>query len=308
VDTNGLVQYYQNLLINQYNPLPKASATIGATVTPMILPTTTTNDIVFNIAPDAGTFVISWNGTNTPPINWNDSATTIQGYIQGISGLGSATVSGSIASRLLTVTFTGVQPPAATLVLVSNSLTLSLAPITVTIAETDVTMPVVVQDAFNVTAPEAVGVQLDVIGKYVGVSRTGAGFTAPITLDDANFATLIQMGIIENNAGSSMGDIVGLLWQFFPNEILVFDGLNMTMDYIIAFTIGPQELVQLFVTEKLLPRPMAVRLRLVIYVPTFTLFGFRTYGAPGFNVFPFNDYTNYHTDWPWLSYADAFVV
>lgn len=309
MNTYDIVQYYKDLLILQYNGKDKAAATIGASVTPFIMPQTTTETIVFSATPASGTFVLSYDGNSTAPINWNDSTAAVQTALQALPGLSTVTVGGSIAAGLLLVTFTGVVPPAQLLVLISSTLEdVSSDPISIMITETDVTMPVAVQDAFNVTAPAAVGVQQDVIGKYVGVSRSGEGFTGPIVLGDADFAKLIQMGIIQNSSGSSLYEIVKLLQQFFPGEILVFDSQLMTMDYIIAYSVGPQELIQLFITEGLLPRPMAVRIRLVLYVPFFDLFGFRTYGAPGFHVFPFNTYATYHTDWPWLSYANAFLV
>lgn len=154
----------------------------------------------------------------------------------------------------------------------------------------------------------AQGVQLDVIGKYAGVSRTGNGFSSVITLDDAEFLTLIQMAIARNTAGSSLADIVGLLFQNFGNDILVTDHLGMRMSFLISSALGSQDLVQLFITEGLLPVPMAVAYS-VIYVPTIVnLFGFRTYEAPAVNVSPFNDYASYQTDWPWLDYADAVIV
>ena len=69
------------------------------------------------------------------------------------------------------------------------------------------------------------------IGKYVGVSRNSYDFSGPIVLDDADFLTVIKMGIIVNNAGSSLADIQNLLAVYFPGTLLVFDYQNMQMDY-----------------------------------------------------------------------------
>jgi Protein of unknown function (DUF2612) len=169
-------------------------------------------------------------------------------------------------------------------------------------------LPTQVQNAFNLTgSTPAQGVQLDVLGKYAGVSRNGYGFNGTaITLSDADFVTLIQMAIIRNSAGSSLSTIQALLAQFFPCEVLVFDYQNMQMSYLISSSIGSQNLVQLFITEGLLPKPMAVSLGLPIYAPVITMFfGFRTYSLVAFNSEPFNTYSSYQTNWPWLSYANA---
>lgn len=168
-------------------------------------------------------------------------------------------------------------------------------------------MPAAVMNAFNLLGGSpAVGVQLDVLGKYAGVTRSGVGFTGPITLSDADFLSLIQLAVLTNSAGSSLSTIQALLAQFFPNEILVFDYQNMQMSYLISSTIGSQDLVQLVVSEGLLPKPMGVSLASVIYAPVIdAFFGFRTYALPAHNVSPFNDYASYQMDWPWLSYGDA---
>lgn len=50
----------------------------------------------------SGAFVLNYNGNTSSSINWNDSISTIQTKLQSITGLTSATVSGSIASQTLT--------------------------------------------------------------------------------------------------------------------------------------------------------------------------------------------------------------
>lgn len=174
-------------------------------------------------------------------------------------------------------------------------------------------LPTQVLNAFDLntlnSGAPAVGDQLDILGKYAGVSRTGNGFLGPITLDDADFLSLITIAIIQNSAGSSLKDIQGLIALFFPAQMLVFDYKDMTMSYLISTSVGSFDLVQIFVNEGLLPKPMGVRLRITIYIPNITnAFGFRTYLLPGFNVSPFNSYASYQTNWPWISYANAVVV
>lgn len=187
--TGELVEYYSNLLISQYNLKPKAVATVQVSVTPIIMPGTSVETIAFAPVPTGGSFELAYDGgTNFVTINWNDSASTIQAKLRGLApagltggnpdtvfsdilnggspgttsfadlidggtafgwNLSQIVVTGSIASGLLTVTFVGVQPPAAMLVVLSNSLTPS--PIQITITETDLTMPLAVLNGFSLS-------------------------------------------------------------------------------------------------------------------------------------------------------------
>lgn len=306
MSTLDLVQYYPNLLILQYVGKPRAYATVQTQVTPVIMPQTSTQEIAFAVAPTSGAFTLTYDGNATASINWNDSASTIQTKLQSVSGLSSVTVSGSISGLSLIVTFTGVTPPALLLALGANTLMASGNVVVPDIEETDESLPLAVQNGFNLIGDSpSVGVQLDVLGKYAGVSRSSNGFTAQITLDDADFLSLVRMAIIKNSAGSSLATIQDFIHQFFDGEMLVFDSKDMRMTYLISTSVGSQDLIQVFITEKILPVPMAVAVA-VIYAPVITkFFSFRTYAAPTYNGEPFNNYSDYRTDWPWLSYADA---
>lgn len=166
-------------------------------------------------------------------------------------------------------------------------------------------LPLDVQDAFDLET--AVGVQLDTIAKYVGVTRSGNGFSGPITLGDDDFRVLIKLAIVQNGSGSSLAQIQQLLHQFFPDEIIVFDYANMRMAYYVSPLAGSVELAQLFITKNLFPKPMGVQLASIIYSPDILrFFGCRTYQLPAFNVSPLNDYLDYHMDYPMLDYSDAF--
>lgn len=167
-------------------------------------------------------------------------------------------------------------------------------------------LPTTVENAFNLLT--AYGAQLDVLGTYVGVTRTGSGFQGQvITLDDNDFRILIQIAIIQNKNGSSLSDIQDLLQEFFPNgEILVFDYQTMRLSYLIDSNFVSADLVQLFVTEGLLPYPMAVTRSSIVWVPIIDeFFGFRTYFGAGVYNNPFNTYDSYITTWPWLNYDDT---
>jgi hypothetical protein len=306
--TQELINYYAGLLILQYIGQPRAYANIQAVVKNVLMPQTTQQTISFSPVPTAGTFKLTYGAFTTGTLNWNDSASTIQTALQLLTGLGSVTVSGSIASGALVVSFVGV-PPVATLLLISNN-TLTTSGVTTTpiVTETDVQLPLSVQNAFNMLGGSlAQGVQLDVLGKYANVTRNGYGLNGtPITLNDADFLQFIRMTIIKNSSGSSLATIQDFLHQYFNGSVLVFDYKDMRMSYFLNSNIGSQQLAQIFVTSGTLPKPMAVQLGSVIFAPNITsLFGFRSYEVAGFNVTGFNNYASYSMASPWLSYKDA---
>lgn len=168
-------------------------------------------------------------------------------------------------------------------------------------------LPLQVQDAYNLET--AVGVQLDVLGKYAGISRVVLNFTGQITLDDDDYRVLIQMKIAQNNSGSSLADIQRVLHVFFPTAIRVYDYQNMHMDYFFDANFGSTNLAEVFLRQGLLPKPMGVELGALIYATNIiNMFGFRTYSLPAYNVTGFNNYTDYQTNWTWLSYTMALTL
>jgi hypothetical protein len=134
-------------------------------------------------------------------------------------------------------------------------------------------LPLAVQNAFNMDGT-AVGVQLDVLGKYAGVTRNGYGLQGqPISLNDTDFFKFIQLAVLTNSAGSDLNTIQALIEIYFPGELFVFDHKEMRMSYLINSTVGSQNLVQLFITEETLPKPMGVQLAAPIYSSNLKFFG-----------------------------------
>lgn len=302
--TSDTVAYYANLLIKQYLGKPKAYSTILGTASPLLIPQTSTQQISYSRTPTSGSYTLSYDGSSSSSIAFGASDSDVQTALRTITALASVTVSG------LLVTFVNVAPPAELLLVESNSLEASGIGVTVTITETDVTLPIAVQDGFNLTGNNvATGVQLDALGLYAGVSRSGVGVSGPVTLGDSDFLVLIQFATVINSAQSDLNTIVTSLFNFFGDNILVFDYQNMHMSYLINSVIGSQDLIQLLISENLLPVPMAVQVS-VIYAPIITtFFGFVTYQIPtATNNSPFNTYADYQTDWPWLDYSDGFAV
>lgn len=315
MDSTEFTTYYANLLILQYLGKPKAYATIEALLNPVIICQleNTVQTISFDGVSASGSFELVYGVSTSAAIAWNASNATIKSAIQAIVGdLVVIAVTGSIASQTLTVLFNNTSE-ISVLTAGANSLMTS-APAAVAIDITGIAdqgpLALSVQNAFNlIGSSPAVGKQLDILGKYAGVSRNGYDFSGPVTLDDSDFLALIKMAIVQNSAGSSLYDIEVLLNQFFPGSFLVFDYANMHMDYWFLTTIGSRTLIEFFVKQRKLPKPMGVQLGVTIYAPALHhVFGFRTYTAPAPSFSsPFNSYVDYDTDTHWLSYADGVV-
>lgn len=301
--TLDLVNYYSGLLIKQYANLKNAVGTIQATVTPFLMPQQSVQTITFSPSPTSGTFILSYSGVNSPAINWNDSAFTIQTDLQTIPTLSQVTVSGSIASGL-TVNFVGLTVVAQMLVVANNSLLASSNQVSIVIVETDLTLPLAIQNAFDLN--NSVGVQLDILGKYAGVTRTINTTTQTITLNDTDFITLIKFAILQNNSGSSLATIEQNLNQFFPGNFIVTDYKNMYMSYIFSQSIGSPNLFSALVQEKLIPKPMGVGFSVIVPPVVNTFFGYSTYEQNEVNpvVKPYNTYESFNNTWLFLDYKN----
>lgn len=94
--------------------------------------------LAFSGVAASGTFEIVLPGGTTAAINWNDPINTIQQKVQAVSGATLVTVTGSIASELLTLTFYGVYGPVSTISTAANSLMTS-APAAIVITPASVT-------------------------------------------------------------------------------------------------------------------------------------------------------------------------
>jgi len=178
-------------------------------------------------------------------------------------------------------------------------------PVTVTITDTtsDETLPLQVENGFDPS--DCIGKQLDVIGKYVGVSRSAFGITKFITLNDDDFRSLIQIAILKNSLDSSLSVIQDILNTYFNGVIRIYDHSDMRISYLIDSNGAGQDLVQMFVGQGLLPKPMGVGQVVVYFSGVNNFFGFSTYDYPPVNNHGFNDYD--HADsGPWLSYDNSF--
>lgn len=165
-------------------------------------------------------------------------------------------------------------------------------------------LPIQIEQSFGVD--DAEGVQLDILAKYTGVQRRATDFAGPVTLSDDNLRILMKVAILQNNSGSSLSDIQNLINIFFKDTLFVFDYKDMTMSYFLDSNEASLELAEVFITGDHLPRPMGVRLRPLLFVPSIdNWFGFRTTAAAGFNNHGFNTTAQYDTDCHWLNTGDV---
>jgi hypothetical protein len=162
----------------------------------------------------------------------------------------------------------------------------------------------VVENAFGIgtatsNAITATGTQLNYLGNYLGVTRTVTLANGTVvTLDDQDFGTLILLAAAQRAASQILttGPYAGtqvpaltvaaidqILWNFFPNEITMYDNANMTLSYIISATLGSTNLIDAIINEKRLPKPLGVGLGPIIVPPGpyTTFFGFATASATG---------------------------
>ena len=108
----------------------------------------------------------------------------------------------------------------------------------------------------------AVGAQLDAIGKYVGVRRGG--------IDDEDYRFFLRLKIIQNTGNHSGDSVNSLLFNIFGGDVYVDDNANMTITYYVAE--AEIDLFLFAVDRGFLPRPMAVGVDFIGFVPDF--FGF----------------------------------
>lgn len=158
-----------------------------------------------------------------------------------------------------------------------------------------------IRDAFDLQT--SVGVQLDTIGKYIGVNRQYKGEN----LSDGDYRIILQLKAIRNTSNHSFYDIANSLNDFFPGQILVSNNYNMTNTFFV--TEDFEDIVKIALDMDVLPVPMAVGVKIIL-IREVPFFAFATYDHPNVNgnVEGFSDYTNFATkDGQFLEY-DNFIT
>lgn len=117
-----------------------------------------------------------------------------------------------------------------------------------------------VQGAYSIET--AVGVQLDVLGAYLGFDRTASIGTTTVILNDTDFRFFLKFKIIQNFSNYSVAEIDDLLFEFFGTTIELYDNFDMSILYTLLGVTA--QTASILVNENLLPKPAAVGINVVL--------------------------------------------
>lgn len=117
-----------------------------------------------------------------------------------------------------------------------------------------------VRDAFSVDT--AVGKQLDILAKYVGVNRFYTHTDGEIiTLNDDELRTLIKFAAISNTSNMSQYDLDTSLYNFFGRDIRASFG-NMSITFFVRA--NSAIVVDAAIQQGVLPTPIGVQSNQVV--------------------------------------------
>lgn len=160
--------------------------------------------------------------------------------------------------------------------------------------------PLIRQNDFDIET--ATGAALDVLGKYVGLSRevkekVEGGSTI---LNDDDYRVLLKLKIIINNGRATTSEIKTGLFNTFGNDLRLFDNRDMTYTYL--FRTEYNKLLGIILAEDLLPLPMGVGADIIIEVPNVDLFGYADAddGLDTSTITGYQDADEPLEDWPFL--------
>lgn len=139
-------------------------------------------------------------------------------------------------------------------------------------------------NGFNIET--AVGKQLDILGKYIGLSRNAKNIipsTQTIVLTDEQYRLLLKLKLIVNVNFSSTAQIKEGLYNLFGNDIQMYDDRDMTLEY--WMTTDFQDLIGVILGENLLPLPMGLGCKLIVIDDDIHKF-YGYYTASGYNNNP----------------------
>lgn len=108
-----------------------------------------------------------------------------------------------------------------------------------------------VEGGFNIET--AVGVQLDILGKYIGYQRD------TLSTSDTDYRRYLTFKIIQNSINHSLSSIDELLYQYFPDEIYIDRDTGKMWIYY-AFVDQDVAFVINLLNKGLIPKPAGVGL------------------------------------------------
>lgn len=156
-----------------------------------------------------------------------------------------------------------------------------------------------VRDGFDLD--KATGKQLDILAKYVGVSRFYYNQDGEIiTLNDEEFRTLVKFKAISNTSTGSHYDIDTALYNFFGTRVRATSDGNMAMTFFVPS--DSERVIEAAIQQKALPTPLGVEANKIV-VQNARFFGFVDYKNQ-YAVYKtgFRDYDNPDKDGETLNY------
>lgn len=130
-----------------------------------------------------------------------------------------------------------------------------------------------VRDGFDLDT--ATGKSLDILAKYVGVSRFYYDQDGTIiTLTDDEFRTLIKFKAISNTSTASHYDIDTALYNFFGTRVRATSDGNMAMTLFVPS--DAERVIEAAIQQKALPTPLGVEANRIV-VQNARFFGFVDY-------------------------------
>ncbi len=162
-----------------------------------------------------------------------------------------------------------------------------------------------VLDAFN---PEtAVGKQLDILGKWIGVDRYYLGDGTTQALDDSDYKIVLNFKAIANAIDMSPSSIDNILYEFFGDDVICTTENDLRIFYLVSDQYF--DLAAILLQKKVLPKPIGVRIGGIVRNKIW--FGLSNYDTflkdiPT-NVAGFSNYANFLTkEGNFLKYDDIF--
>lgn len=156
----------------------------------------------------SGAFVISYNGHASSSIAWNDAIGTIQTKLQAISGLSTATVTGSIASQTLTFNLTTITDVLSLIIVTTNTLqTVAPAAITFSYNEgyTNTLSPPSKNKQFAVAAENII-----ILPMQMSPSSAQVSISSPVTFTGLGGYGALVYSLSVNNSGATINGSSGL--------------------------------------------------------------------------------------------------
>ncbi|RPJ58261.1 MAG: DUF2612 domain-containing protein [Dehalococcoidia bacterium] len=115
-----------------------------------------------------------------------------------------------------------------------------------------------VKNGYNLDT--AVGKQLDVLGKYVGIDRQLSDGTTTTEMSDTDYRKYIKFKILKNFSSHSLKSVDDMLAAYFGESIKLEDNFDMSATYIVPDI----DFAKTLYYENLFPKPLGVRLQVIV--------------------------------------------